>query len=45
MMLEVNKAYKEYMPKVKNVVIVDADAKQECIYTEVISHMLKLDRK
>ena len=45
MMLEVNKAYKEYMPKVKNVVIVNADAKQECIYTEVISHMLKLDRK
>jgi thymidylate kinase len=42
MMLEVNKAYKSYMPTVENVVIVNADNNQEIIYNEVVSHLLKL---
>ena len=44
-MLEVNQAYKNYMPNVKNVVIVDADQNQKSIYHKVVSQMLKLDNK
>ena len=44
-MLMVNKAYKNYMPNVDNVVIVDADENQEYIYSKVVSHMLKLDNR
>lgn len=44
-MLEVNKAYKTYMPSVNNVVIVDADNKQEYVYNKVISYLLQLDNR
>ena len=45
MMLVVNKAYKDYMPTVNNVVIVNADNDQDVIYNEVVSHILQLDNK
>ncbi len=45
MMLEVNLAYKNYMPSVKNVVIVNADNNQEIIYDEVVSNILKLENR
>ncbi len=44
MMLEVNLAYKNYMPTVKNVVIIDADNNQNIIYNEVVSNILKLEK-
>lgn len=43
-MLEVNLAYKNYMPNVKNVVIINADNNQDVIYNEVVSNILKLEK-
>ena len=45
MMLVVNKAYKDYMLTVNNVVIVNANNDQDVIYNEVMSHILKLDNR
>lgn len=42
-MLEVNKAYKAYMPNVQNIIIIDADDHQKSIYKKVISLILRLD--
>ena len=43
-MLQVNRAYKDYMYKVDGVKIVDADAEQSKVYAEVIQAILDLDR-
>lgn len=43
-MLEVNKAYKDYMYKVENVMIVNADKPQKEIYSDVINAILELDK-
>lgn len=43
-MLEVNKAYKEHMYKVKGIKIINADKSQSEIYKEVVSAILQLDK-
>ena len=43
-MLEVNRAYKEYMYKVDGVKIVNADEEQSKVYSEIVALILDLDR-
>jgi len=43
-MLEVNKAYKEYMPTVDDVVVINADQDQKIIFDEVVKNILELDQ-
>ena len=45
MMLEVNRVYKEYMPSVDNVVIVDTDKEQKIVYDKVVSTISALDNR
>jgi thymidylate kinase len=42
-MIKVNNAYKKYMPEVKNVIIIDADNKQDIIWDEITAHIMELD--
>ncbi len=44
-MIKVNKAYKDYMYKVKDVIIINADEKQDKVYKETVNSIISLDRK